>query len=369
MIDEGTPTNPSFTIRWREGSRRRGKRGYKTVREAQEALARIRAGRADGVLEARRPTTLTFTKAGKEWLMLHSKPNLRSHDDNQERWDNHVCPFFGDIPLVQVTPTRILEFRAHLQAKKTALAPATINRCLALVRSVLKFAVVAGHIPASPTDAVGRGKLMLKTPHLKLAPPFDNVEEVGRLLAVTEQMFPRLHGLIATALYTGMRKGELCGLHWRDVDTKRKFITVRRSYDGLTKSGKTREVPIPPELAQILAQHRLACPFKGELAFPDDAGEMMSTNVRLQRPLAKALEKAELRTIRFHDLRHAYASFYLMAGGTIVDLQRNLGHSTPVLTTETYGHLSPDHRVKEAARISFPVATKAKILQVGGDAT
>src|SRR4029079_10178626 len=108
-------TNPAFAIRWWEGSRRKQKSGFRTRTDAADALARIRTGLGDGTLVDRRRAAIGIDETAHQWLDLHSKPNLRSHPDNEERYRKHVGPFFGDCPLAAVTATRVLEFRAKLQ--------------------------------------------------------------------------------------------------------------------------------------------------------------------------------------------------------------------------------------------------------------
>src|SRR5450432_260691 len=116
IIATGTTTHPAFVIRWWEGSRRKKKSGFRTRTEAAEALARVRTGLGDGTLVEKRRASVGFDEVARQWLDLHSKPNLRSHSDNEERYRNHVAPFFGNAPLTTVGATRILELRAKLQA-------------------------------------------------------------------------------------------------------------------------------------------------------------------------------------------------------------------------------------------------------------
>jgi len=357
IIATGTATHPAFVIRWWEGSKRKKKSGFTKRTDAAEALARIRTGLSDGTLVEKRRAAIGFDEVAREWLDLHSKPNLRSHEDNEERYRVHVAPFFADAPLTAVTAIRILEFRAKLQA--SGLAPRTVNLVLALVRAVLRFAVANGHISSSPTDRLGRGKLMLPIEKTKLAPPIERPEDVGRLLSVIrtigdELSRPELHPLFATLAYTGLRRGEAMGLRWADVDLDRRMLTVRRSYDGKTKSGKHRTVPLPTALVTIVRAYRLSDPWNGELCFPNERGEMFSPNAKLEALLRRALERSKLPRMRVHDLRHVFASHFVMGGGDIFTLQRILGHSTPQLTSDTYAHLSPRHLAGEADRIAYP---------------
>ena len=358
----GTPTHPAFFIRWFEGSKRKKQSGFRTRTDAGDALARIRTGLGDGTLVEKRRAGVGFGEVARQWLDLHSKPNLRSHEDNEERFTKHVAVFFGDCPLIAITATRILEFRAKLQSG--GLAPRTVNLVLALVRSILRFAVANSHIAASPTDRLGRGKLMLPVEKSKLAPPIADREDVGRLLATVRDLGdeltrPDLHPLFALLAYTGLRRGEALGLRWGDVDLERRMITVRRSYEGQTKSSKHRTVPIPTALAAVMKAHHLADPWKGELCFPNASGEMFSRNAKLEILFRRALERARLPRIRVHDLRHVFASHFVMGGGDIFTLQRILGHSTPQLTSDTYAHLSPRHLVGEADRVEYPEPTHA----------
>jgi integrase len=160
--------------------------------------------------------------------------------------------------------------------------------------------------------------------------------------------------------YSGARKGEALGLRWSDVDFKGQLVTIRHSYNGTTKSGRHRTVPIPPEMIRILQEHKLADPWNGGphlLVFPNDSGEMWSKNARISETLWLACDRCNLPRIRVHDLRHCYAAFYLMAGGNLYDLQKNLGHHSVAFTAEIYGHLSADHRVREANRVCYPAPT------------
>lgn len=375
IIPCGTSSEPAFKIRWFEGRTRRQRSGFKTKRDARIALAEIRVSLENGSAAAARKAERPFRDVGREWLRVHSAPNLRSHGDNLSRWDNHLDPRLGDVALADLTPRRILEFRAELQTdtKKRpdgTLVPKhrarTINQILQLLRAILKYAVLAGYIPACPTDRIGRGKYLVRVDKTKMEPPIATANDAGRLLACVREVREDRHALFATLLYLGLRKGELAGLRWCDVDFRRGFVTVRRSYGGPPKSGREREVPMPAPLVTILEAHKLAAPFKDcELVFPNDSGTMFTRfDQQLQHTLDAALDSAGLPRMTLHKLRHAYASFFVMSGGSIFDLQRNLGHSSVQLTSEVYAHLSPDHRVKDAQRLHFPEPAIAPVVHL-----
>lgn len=187
----------------------------------------------------------------------------------------------------------------------------------------------------------------------------------------TEQIAPVLmaippehRALFATAIYTGLRRGELCALRQTDVDFARARILVRRSYtQNRTKTRTTRAVPINSELAAWLAgaiaeaRDRWAespAATANDLVFPNRYGRMREPTSDLSGILRKALidsetlsadprERARQLEMTFHDLRHTTASLLIAAGATLSEVQTYLGHSNPAITAKIYVHLSKDH--------------------------
>lgn len=344
---DGTATAPAFSALWWEGGTRRRKRGFSTRGEAEAYLARVRSALSDGVLEAHRRGEVSLGSVADEWLREHSAVRLRSHNDNVERW-RRLAAFFGPTTVIRdVTPSRILELRGSLS--REGFAPATVNRYLALLRTILNFSVAAGYLQASPLRRFARGSYLLPESRPKRSPPLASNAEALRLLDVIRARSPEWHPLFAFLLLTGARRGEAAGLRWDDLDLARRLVTIQRSYESPPKSGKARTVPLSAELASVLAAHRMRSPHGSSLVFPHPThGGMLTVNARLGAILDGACAAAGLPRMRVHDLRHGHASLWLMAGGSIADVQRNLGHSTPMLTTEVYGHLAEDHRVREA---------------------
>jgi len=365
IIPMGTATEPRFAVRWRENGRQRQENGLPTRKAAQERLAQIRTEIKDGTMAGKRKAETTLETVAGKWLVLHSA-QLRSHDDNEERWTKHVEPRLGHLPMAAVTAERLLEFRGELLALsgKDKLAAATVNRILALLRTILNFAAVHSYIVASPVGRMARGQYMLPIERKKIPPPIERPEDVGRFLGAMREKYPRLFALFATAVYCGLRKGELCGLLWADVDLERGFVLVRHSYESTTKSAKWRSVPLPAPLKPILAEHRLRDPYKKGLVFTNDAGEMISKNARLQAMVAEGCKAVGLEPVGLHSLRHEYASMYLAMGGNISDLHKNLGHSS-VSTTEIYVHSADAHRVAEAQRLKFEAPPEGTVTRLG----
>ncbi len=372
----------SYAIRWREGTRQLQNSGFTTHTAAADALAEKRIAVKSGEVTIRRKAKITFDEAAQKWLELHSKVKLRSHADNVARYERHVKPVLGSVPLPALTHERILELRAKLQAKVTKrrgrrkdgqvgeikgkLAGRTINLVMALVRTILNFAVKnkLGGIKASPLAGIGRGDLMMPITVEQIDPPIGRPEDVWRVLEAIRQIGeerqrPSLYPFFATLVYTGLRRGEAIGLRWDNVHFETRLLKVKRSYVGQTKSNRHRTVTMPSELVTILKAYKLADPWKAELCFPNDAGQMYTAHAKLHAVLHEALRRVGLPRIRIHDLRHTYASHYLMNGGDLFTLQKALGHSSTQLISDVYGHLSPSHLAAEADRLSFAKPAKA----------
>jgi integrase len=153
-----------------------------------------------------------------------------------------------------------------------------------------------------------------------------------------------------TAAFTGLRRGELIGLRWRDVDFPGSLIRVRRSYSygGLTvpKSGKARAVPLAPEVARALARLGARPLWTGEddLVFPGETGDFLDGSALRRRYLA-AQQLAGIKALRFHDLRHTFGT-RMIAVADIVRVKEWMGH-VDIETTMRYLHFAP--RPEDAA--------------------
>jgi len=154
------------------------------------------------------------------------------------------------------------------------------------------------------------------------------------------------------AFRTGMRMGELLALQWGDIDWKGRYIEFRRSYKlgkiTPTKTGKIRRVDMSDQLLQTLRRFLVKRKEEdlssgtGEVAeviFHRD-GKPMEQNF-IRRIFKRVLSKAGLREIRFHDIRHTYASLLLTEGASPVYVKEQLGHSSIQMTVDIYGHLIP----------------------------
>ena len=198
-------------------------------------------------------------------------------------------------------------------------------------------------------------------------------DEISRFLRTAKEEGELEFVLYATAVYTGMRQGELAGLCWDDVDFDTRLITVENSWDGPTKNEEARVVPILDVLLPVLREWRLRCP--GTFVFPTPRAMFLKSARIFQESFQRVLEAAsfprsirhgkERPYIRFHDLRHTFASHWVLTGGDIFRLQKILGHKSMVMTGR-YAHLAPDVFEGDLGRFGGLSTSPGKI--VGFDA-
>jgi integrase len=163
--------------------------------------------------------------------------------------------------------------------------------------------------------------------------------------------------LWATALYAGLRRGEVMALRWSDVDLKAGTIHVTRSWDvehgpGDTKSRNRRAVPIIALLREYLAAQRLAQPPGGELCFGPDGHQPFHPD-NLQKRADKAWAATGLERVTLHDCRHTFASLAIAAGVNAKSLSTYMGHSTVAITLDRYGHLMPGNEAEAATLLDI----------------
>jgi integrase len=267
----------------------------------------------------------------------------------------HILPMLGDLRLDEVTYAVLEDFKAKLTKKQSAntthkprlLTPKSVHHLQLHVSALLRSAKKHGHIREMPEID------WIKVP----TPEFDflTFEEARRLVSGPRDEW---RTMIFVGLRTGLRRGELAGLRWIDVDLDAGRILVRQAYVKghfvTPKSGKPREVPLGDEVIEELRIHRHE---RGPLVFCDHEGKPF-TEGQMMWPLERARRNAGLRPLKWHMLRHTFASHLAMRGKPIKVIQEILGHSS-IDTTMIYAHLSPEvarDAVKSLDRLPAPTA-------------
>ncbi len=207
--------------------------------------------------------------------------------------------------------------------------PATVNRKLTILKHIIKKGTDWG---MASEETLKRMRKMEKKVEENTRLRFLPVEECQTLINCYA---PHLKPIVTVALHTGMRRGEILGLRWEQVDLRHGFILL-----DTTKNGERREIPIDTTL-EFLFQDILE-DAKSEYVFTDKNGKPYKG---IKRSFKTALKEVGIRDFRFHDLRHTFASHLAMKGVDLKTIQELLGHKSLNMTLR-YAHLSPGHKKK-----------------------
>jgi integrase len=248
--------------------------------------------------------------------------------------NNHIKPGLGAAMLTALAPTDIQA--AHRVWAKSGLSPRTIRLHHAVLRRALGAAVGWGLIPANPASAVKPPKRDDYTPSII------GDKDIADILAAVKGT--PYGGIITLALCTGMRVGEVCALHWDDVDLEARRISVRWTaarqngrvvITSPKTPGSRRMVNISPSVAKMLS----LLPRTGPLVFPRSNGEPRAPSG--VSTAARGILRSLGVDIRFHALRHSHASWAMREGHSPKVVAERLGHSNPGFTMAVYSHTMP----------------------------
>jgi integrase len=307
--------------------------GFFDKRTAEDWLDDALAGLRERALVGASGDGVTFEVAAREWLRFveHDrgcKPTtLRGYRSSVF---GQFVPVFGSLPVGEISPLQIERWRASLRGSAR-----TKNKLLTELHGVFARAGRVYGIPVvNPAAQVPRLRERRKLDIDVFSP--DEVRVLVRAAADEQDA-----AIFLTAAFTGLRRGELLALRWRDVDFAGSVIRVRGSYAANTltppKSGKVRAVPLAREVAGALALLGQRDRFVGDddLVFPGEGGGYLDGSALRRRYLA-AMDRAGLRRLRFHDLRHTFATA-MIAKADIVRVQEWMGHAD-IQTTRRYLH-------------------------------
>src|SRR4051794_1770133 len=340
---------------WTE--RGRPPEGYFTKRTAQAWLRDVLDQAARGVLPGMVRTGRTFADAAEEYLRYLADDRQRKPSTVRDAASvirNHLLPAFGARRIEDITEQDVDRWARRLGADRP-LSNATKRKVIVIFHGVMARARRIYGLPVNPVAKIEKPRLGAPGAIDVFSP-----EEVHALLraAASEQDT----AIFLTAAFTGLRQGELVALRWRDVDFAGSYIRVTASYTNgelsTPKSGKVRSVPMAPEVGEALARlgQRDAWADQDDLVFVGLAGSYVDASALLRRYRA-ALRRAELRPLRFHDLRHTFGT-RVIAYADIRRVQEWMGHAD-VQTTMRYLHYAPRH--DDAAIVGRAFATASDL--------
>ena len=262
--------------------------------------------------------------------------------------DNHIDPALGTVPLKRLTPKMVQEYYTETQ-RANGLSSNTMRRHHDLLSSALRSAVRQDVIPASPMERVEPPRVRTTESY------FYNNQELKLLYQKIEGNILELAVKLAGSL--GMRREEICGLKWENVDLQRHLVLIReaRTAYGATivqketkNRSSVRTLYLPDEVYLLLEQEQARQQQERCLQSPtynptdhvilDAKGVPYSPNA-LSLAFTRFVKKNDLPRLTFHGLRHTFATIASCQGASLFDIGKALGHSTPATTGRIYTHL------------------------------
>lgn len=346
------------------GQRHRRSGTFRTRKEAEAAMAQWIADVERGTTIE--PTRLTVAEYLARWLDALEGVEPATHERYEALSRLHVAPTLGGRLLAKLTPLDVQQLYAACKAK--GLSPTTISLLHNMLHHALKQAVEWDLIVRNVAERVAAPRP--KAPE----PAVWSAEQVARFLAVADAEPDA--ALWWVAVTSGMRRSELLGLQWRDVDLKRGVLNVqharKRGADNRWETGapKTRkgrrQIALPPSAVAALQAHRTA-QLKRRLAlgsaYADEDYVFAGTFGRplhprsLQYRYERLVKKAGLPYIKRHGLRHTNATVSRAAGEHPKIVQERLGHSSISMTLDRYSHVTPSMQQEAAARLEAVLQT------------
>ena len=255
--------------------------------------------------------------------------------------ENHIRPGLGDKQLARITPKDVQRFYEKLS---DCLASGTVRRIHTTLHGALKAAQQAHLIASNPTEQITAPKFSYGAKQILTD---EQLDVFMRVIAEDEIWCDFFY----TELTTGLRRGEICGLKWEDFDevagTLKVCRTVYREAGGELTAGDTktnagtRKILLPANTAAVLSERKESA--LSEWIFPNLLKPEQPTDPgSAYRQLKVLLKRAGLPNIRFHDLRHTFATHALASGVDVKTLSSILGHTRAAFTLDTYTHTTGD---------------------------
>ena len=356
--------NPWWIFINHEGQRKSIKVGEK--RKAERQAAKIERLLATGQYELNASQTeekAKFKTVAEGWIAeIKITRKASTHERYNQILDSHILPVFGNRAIADITKGEVKNF--FVKKIESGAARASISVFRDVMSGVFNNAMDQEIIAANPALGITK-KLGLAGGKDHFVDPLD-FEETKTFLEACQTLYPEHYTFFFMALRTGMRLGELLAVKWGDIDFNSGYIMVRRTYKRgkftEPKNKKHRSVDMSESLKDVLkdqATRQKRDTLKNgwseppELLFTTRAGKAIEQNY-IRRVFKKALQKAGLREIRIHDLRHTFASQMLSLGESPVYVKEQLGHHSIQLTVDTYGHWIKTKRQCGANKLDNP---------------
>lgn len=320
-----------YEITYYENGKQKKKGGFKTKLDAQIALK-------DVVTE--KNTEITLKKLSEEYLKRHCELNCKPSTISLYESYLRTIDNLLRIKAKDITKRHIENLIIELKGRN--ICNKSINGIITFIQAMLNYALDNELLSSNP---IARFK---KLPQVK--PPINFLNEIQQKVFLEQAETNRYYAFFYTALKTGMRRGELLALEWSDIDFKNNKIWVKRQiYRGVTQTTKTskiRYVDMPDSLKNVLIEHKQG--ILSKYVFHHNGKPLHPYNMeeRYFKPLLKQCnqfldEENQINKLRFHDLRHSFASYLLSKGVPVKYVSERLGHSSCKMTLDVYNSVMP----------------------------
>ena len=341
----------------------------KTKRECAEKLEALKA-ELGGIKSDKVKPDMRFGDWMVYWFENHAKPKVRP-STQKNYWDRihlHINPELGHIPLNKLTQNDLQQFYGRLKKNGRkirtelygeGLSDRMVRMCHATCRSALEKAKLDGLIRTNP--AIGCKLPPKKAREMQVL----DRDELQRFLI--QAKVEGYYEFFLLELATGLRRGELVALQWDDLDFQTGVLSVSKQVNTVkgelqfntpkTKSS-IRKIVLPPALLDVLREYKKTVVSRWMFPSPMKYDMPISPGVA-ERQLSRILELAGCKHVRFHDLRHTFATLALQSGMDIKTLSAMLGHVSAATTLDIYTHITDDMQRQAAANIDRGIGKAA----------
>lgn len=359
VIDIGHDENGKRKQKWSSG--------FNTKKEAQAALTqKLHELQTGTYIDS---SSITVAEYLQYWLEAYAKTNTspRTYEGYEMIVNKHLIPSLGRYQLQKLQPSQIQSYYTNAlkdgrrDGKKGGLSHRTVLHHHRVLREALQQAIKWQLVLRNVADAVEPPKPDRPEMNTLAA------EQVLHLLDVAKQHTKKYYPVIYMAVNTGMRRGEILGLRWQDIDFNNNTANIQQTAQRVIGHGvifrepKTqksrRSVSLPPSIMELLREIKvnqsknklvLGQAYQNyDLVFEQGDGKPLEPT-EAGRAFRNVLKKAGYSSIRFHDLRHTHATLLLKEGVHPKIVSERLGHATIAITLDTYSHVLP-HLQEEAA--------------------
>lgn len=272
-----------------------------------------------------------------------------------EKW---VYPALGDLKLPDITPANISALLLSMQAQ--GKAHATVVKCYTILNSLFKMAFLSDTIPKNPMHKVERPKPRKDEARHDEVEAY-TVDEVRHILACLDKEPLKWRVLVRLLIDTGIRRGECCGLQWKDVDFQGNSVTISGNlcytpqkgvYLDTPKNGRSRTVDVDPDIMSLLRALRSeqAAQAISSYVFTQDGSPEPMHPQSPTRYMKKFSQRYNVPDLHPHKLRHTFASIAITSGADVASVSEKLGHSDKAVTLRMYTHADQES-IKRASQI------------------